>query len=450
MISTLFYFLIALIILITVHEFGHFWVARLCGVKVLRFSIGFGKPLFSWRDKKETEYAIAMVPIGGYVKMLDEAEGPVAEQDLPLAFSQQPVYKRIAIVIAGPLFNFIFAIFAIWLMYVIGIFSMAPIIQDVMPNSIVAQAGVGKNQEIIKFDEKPINSWREFQYAAMPLLGSSQKVSLIVKSLESKQTSMHQLDLNDWQLDTKQPDILQSLGIKPFIPTVPPIVGQVHEGMPAYDAGVQVGDKIIKVQDKPIIGWMQLVRIVTENPGKSLSIVIVRKGVEKQLFITPKKVERSGKLVGMVGLTSEKPNWPSSWLREKRYSLLGAVWPAVKHTSDLTLSTVTLIGRFLTGQLSVKNISGPVGIAQGAGQSGRNGFTYYLAFLALVSISLGVLNLLPIPMLDGGHLIYYLFEIVLGRPVSEYAKTIGFNIGLLLLVALMVVAMVNDFSRLMS
>lgn len=450
MLSTLLYFLLALLLLVTVHEYGHFQVARWCGVKVLRFSFGFGPVLARWHDKKGTEYAWSLFPLGGYVKMLDESEGEVLEQEKPFAFNNQSVLVRIAIVLAGPLFNFIFAFVALWLVLIIGMYSLAPIIDSVKPNSIAANAGLTSKQEIILFNETKINSWRDFQYAMMPLVGSQETVTLTVKSLVDGHESKLFLPLTTWKLDNKKPDPLKSLGIEPFIPTIPPIVGEIVPDSPAAKAGLQIDDTILSVDDKSFDDWMFLVDYVREHPDTQLNLEINRKGRNQKIVLLTGSKENEGKVEGFIGVRSQKVDWPAHWLRLEREGPISAIGTAFKQTIQLTGTTFILMGRLVTGKLGLNSISGPVGIAQGAGDSGRGGLVSYLFFLALVSISLGALNLLPIPMLDGGHLLYYALEIIRRKPVSDGVKSIGVYFGLLLLVALMCVALTNDISRLTS
>jgi regulator of sigma E protease len=450
MVMTLFYFFLALLILITVHEFGHFWVARKCGVKVLRFSFGFGKVLFSWRDKKQTEYAFSAFPLGGYVKMLDETEEAVPQNERHLAFNNQAVYKKTAIVLAGPLFNFIFAILALWLMNVIGISSLAPIIGSVKQDSIAAHAGVKPNQEVLAVNGEKVSSWRQFQYAIIPIIGTSSPLKLSVKSNRTNQQQTLALDLSNWQLDSKNPDILTSFGIEPYIPKVPPIVGTVVEGMPAQSAGIKTGDIILSMNEEPIDDWFKLVQKVQNSPGESLRLTVLRGKKRLTFEIRPVTKTLNKQTVGFIGLTSKKYEWPKQWFRTHRYSPIMALKKAIIQTMNLSITTVKMIGRLIIGKISFKTISGPIGIAQGAGQSAQGGMAYYLSFLALVSISLGVLNLLPIPMLDGGHLLYYFVEIIIRREVSEQAKALGFNIGLILLITLMILAVFNDVSRLVG
>ncbi len=450
MLSTLLYFLLALLLLVTVHEYGHFQVARWCGVKVLRFSFGFGAVLARWHDKKGTEYVWSLFPLGGYVKMLDESEGDVAEKDKPFAFNNKPILARIAIVLAGPLFNFIFAFVALWLVLVIGMHSLAPMIESVKPNSIAAKAGLGAKQEILALNDIKINSWRDFQYAMMPLIGSKETVNLTVKSLVDGRTSQVSLPLADWRLDDKKPDPLRGLGIEPFIPKIPPVVGEVVPDSPAAKAGLQVGDNILSVDGKSFDDWIFLVEYIRERPDTQLNLEIKRNGKEQKIVVFTGSQITDGKKEGLIGVRSQKIDWPDRWLRLEREGPILALGTAFKQTLQLTGTTFILMGRLVTGKLGLNSISGPVGIAQGAGDSGRGGLVSYLFFLALVSISLGALNLLPIPMLDGGHLLYYAFEIIRRKPLSDGVKTVGIYFGLFLLVVLMVIALTNDISRLIG
>ncbi len=448
MLSTLLYFILALLLLVVVHEYGHFQVARWCGVKVLRFSFGFGKVIARWHDKKGTEYAWSLFPLGGYVKMLDESEEEVPENERHLAFNNQSIWAKVAIVLAGPLFNFIFAFVALWLVLVIGMNSLAPMIESVEPNSIAAKAGLSANQEIISLNDNKVNSWRDFQYLMMPLIGSKETVTLTVKSLSDGHQSQLSLPLMNWKLDSKKPDPLKSLGIEPFIPTIPPIVGEVVPDSPAAKSGLQVNDTILTVDGKRFDDWMFLVDFIKEHPDSDLHLSIKRNGIEQPLLLRTGSQDNKGKIEGFIGVRSKKVDWPEHWLRLEREGPISAIGTAFKQTVQLSGTTLTLMGRLVTGKLGLNSISGPVGIAQGAGDSGRSGFVYYLFFLALVSISLGVLNLLPIPMLDGGHLLYYAIEFIKGKPLSDKTKSIGIYFGIILLVALMCIALSNDISRL--
>lgn len=442
------YFILALFLLVTVHEYGHFQVARWCGVKVLRFSFGFGKVLACWRDKRGTEYVWSLIPLGGYVKMLDESEEEVADNEKHLAFNNQTIWVRIAIVIAGPLFNFLFAFVALWLVLVIGMYSLAPMVESVKPGSIAAKAGLTSKVEIIALNDNKINSWRDFQYAMMPLVGSKETVVLRVKSFIDGHQSQLSLPLQDWQLDDKKIDPLKSLGIEPFIPSIPPIIGEVLVDSPGSKAGLLVGDKIVSVDGNSFDDWMYFLEYVQKSPDTQLTLKIERKGRLQEISVLTGTNEKDGKIEGYIGIRSQKVDWPAHWLRLEREGPLVAIGIALKQTLQLTGTTFTLMGRLVTGQLGLKSISGPVGIAQGAGDSGRSGFVYYLFFLALISISLGVLNLLPVPMLDGGHLLFYAVEFIKRKPLSEKAKSISIYLGLLFIFALMCIALSNDISRL--
>ena len=448
MISTLLYFLLAILLLVTVHEYGHFIVARWCGVKVLRFSIGFGTVLTSWHDKHGTEYALSLIPLGGYVKMLDESVDKVPKKDRHLAFNNQSLGVRTAIVVAGPLFNFIFAFVALWLVSVIGIKSLAPIIESVRPESIASRSGLVAKQEIIAFDDKKIASWHDFQYAIMPYLGTNQSVSMTVQSLANHQKKTVQLPFTDLKLDDKKPDLLESIGIVPFIPSIPPIIGEVVQNSPASLAKIHAGDVILFADKTPIHDWLDLVDYVKVRPNQPVLLVFNRQDIEHSVSVHVASQMEQGHALGFLGIRSQKPDWPADWLRLQRETPVRAIGVAFNQVAQLTGTTFILMGRLVSGQLPLHSLSGPVGIAKGAGASGRNGFTYYLSFLALVSISLGVLNILPIPLLDGGHLFYYLIELIRRRPLSETQQYIGNCLGLVFLGALMIIALSNDLFRL--
>lgn len=447
---TILYFLLALCILITVHEFGHFWVARLCGVKVLRFSIGFGKSIFRWHDKKGTEYTLSAIPLGGYVKMLDETEGPVPEALLSQAFNRKPLGSRIAIVAAGPLFNFIFAVIALWLMFMIGIKTMAPIIGKVQANSPAAVSQLQAKDKIIQIANEPVSSWRQFQLQLMPFLGNKGQVSLKVQSIETGKIRHSYLKIDDWQINPKKPDLLQSLGIYPFIPKVKPIIDTVVAHGPAAQAGLLAGDELVAINDKKVNDWITAVNIIRKNPAQALQVNVLRNGRVISLKMTPAVKINQQKKYGYIGAAAKIGPWPKAYFNHQQYGFGESLVKSVEETWILTKSTILVIGKLITGKVSLRNISGPIGIAQGAGQSAQIGLAYYLAFLALVSISLGVLNILPIPMLDGGHLLYYLFELLLGKPLSEEVRTIGVNLGLLMILALMSLAIFNDIMRIMG
>ena len=442
--GTLFAFLVALTLLITVHEFGHFWVARCLGVKVLRFSLGFGKPLFRYRSKKDTEYVVSAIPLGGYVKMLDEREGKVEDSELHLAFNRKPVLSRIAVVCAGPFFNFLFALFAYWLMYVIGITELAPIVGKVTPESIAANAQIQDGDEFIGIAGNETNSWKQVRQQLLQLMGDNGTVAVEVRSADTNEVTTKHMQLANWQVDANRPELLKSLGIAPRYPKIPAVVANVTADGPAARAGIQVQDLIVKANGIEVTDWYELVSTIRKTPKQPLHLEIERD--EQLLAVTLIPQMQQGH--PMIGIQSPAVKWSEELLRKQRYSLIAAWGPAFKDTVTIIHLTLTTLKKIVLGDVSFKSLTGPIGIAKGAGQSAKVGFAYYLSFLALVSISLGVLNLLPVPVLDGGHLLYYLIEFVTRKPLSLRAQLLGNQIGMFLLLGLMILAFYNDFVRL--
>ncbi|PJD90583.1 MAG: RIP metalloprotease RseP [Legionella sp.] len=444
MLLSVMYFIVTLLLLILVHESGHFLMARWCGVKVLRFSFGFGKVLAVWRDTRGTEYAWSLLPFGGYVKLLDENEGPVPSAESHKALNRQPMMVRIAIILAGPLFNFLFAFLLLWLVAVIGIQSFAPRIADVIPGSIAAHAQLGKSQEIIALDDKKIDNWRDVHYALMPFLGSSREIPITLKSLNDHTISTHQLALKDWILDSHHPELLESLGIVPLFPKMPLIIDNVVADSPAQLAGLQAGDEIVAVDKHLIADGLNIVEYVASRAGQTVSLDIVRQ--KKNLVLLAHLTQADNHKSGFLGIGARSPEIPPDWLRLERSGPIDAIAQAFRQTVSFTSMTCVMIGRTLMGHLSLDHVSGPVGIAKAAGASAHIGLVYYLFFIALLSISLGVLNLLPIPMLDGGHLMYNLIELIIRRPLSADFKAKGAFVGMGCIIVLTVIALVNDLT----
>ncbi|MFY8326306.1 sigma E protease regulator RseP [Pseudoalteromonas sp. ZZD1] len=440
-------FILALGILVTVHEYGHFWVARKAGVKVLRFSIGFGKPLLKWHDKQGTEYVIAAIPLGGYVKMLDERVDEVPESERHLSFNAKSVQARIAIVAAGPMANFIFAIFALAVMYMVGVQSIKPVVGSVNEGSRAELAGITAKQQIIKIGDDEIATWQDATFSFMASLGDSD-VAVIVRD-EKYQEQVKTINIDGWKLDQQDVPPLASLGIVPFRPNATLEVAAITANSAAAEADLRVGDTIIMVGDETISSWQQLVNLIQQSANKSLQFSVKRQDSIKKLVVTPKaRNGADGQKQGFLGVAPVVEQWPDGYIETRHYGPLDSIVLGITETWRLISLSFDMIGNLITGQVSVKNLSGPVGIAVGAGTSVSYGFVAFLSFLALISVNLGVFNLLPLPVLDGGHLMYYIVELFRKKPVSEKTQEFGFKVGALLLIFLTCFALFNDVSRL--
>ncbi|EGP18829.1 RIP metalloprotease RseP [Halomonas sp. TD01] len=441
--------IVVLGLLVTFHEFGHFWVARRCGVKVLRFSVGFGKPLWSTVDRHGTEFAVAAIPLGGYVKMLDEREAPVPEEQLDQAFNRKTVWQRIAIVAAGPIANFLLAIVAYWALFVAGTTTVAPIVGDVTPNSPAAEARLAHGAEITSIQGDAMRSWEEINLKLVSMIGFNGDLMLEAQPEGSNASRVYQLPVANYMVRQDPPQPLQSLGITPWRPNVPAVLGQVIDGQAASQAGLRAGDHILSLNGEPIDDWMQFVSVIRESAGQTLEVGYQRGDEQSSLSLTPgRNTLESGGEGGYIGAGAQQVTWPEELQREIRYGPVEAVGQALSRTGEMTLLTVDAIRKMLVGLISPSNLSGPITIAQISGDSARAGMEAFVGFLAYLSISLGVLNLLPIPVLDGGHLLYYFIEVVRGRPVSEQTQAVGLRIGLAMVGTLMLMALYFDLMRL--
>ncbi|MFT5879520.1 MAG: regulator of sigma E protease [Moritella sp.] len=441
-------FIIALGILVAIHEFGHFWVARKCGVKVLRFSIGFGKPLWMRTGKDGTEYVVAMIPLGGFVKMLDERVEEVPDALKSQSFNSKPVLARIAIVAAGPLANFVLAIIAFWFMYMIGVPSVKPVIGEITAYSIMAQADVPAQSVITTIDGQAVLDWSDVNLKLVEHMGE-QSMTMTLFLEQTNYEVSRQVDLRDWHFDPERESPITSIGLKPYTPEISLVFAQVISGSAGEKAGLLAGDKVVAIAQKPVTSWQMLVEVIQNNPNQALPITVIRDAQEVLLTVTPKsKSNAAGIETGYLGVAPVVASYPEDYLVDIQYGILDSVEKSVARTWQLTTLTFKMIGRLITGDISLNNLSGPISIAKSAGASADYGLVYFLGFLALISVNLGLMNLMPLPVLDGGHLVYYTFELITGRPVSEKVQEVGFKIGSVIIMLLTGIALFNDFSRL--
>jgi regulator of sigma E protease len=449
--NTVLAFVVALGVLIVVHEYGHYLVARLCGVKVLRFSVGFGRPLALWRRGADrTEWVIAAVPFGGYVKMLDEREGSVAPHEAHRAFNRQSVWRRLAIVVAGPAFNLAFAVLVYAGLFMYGLPEARPVLGEPPAGTPAAAAGLKAGDTVRAANGEPIATWQELRWRA--LQAALQRETLRIE-LRSERGDLREarLDLSRYPADDVEVDALERVGLKLYRPPLEPVIGQLVAGGAAERAGLAEGDRIVRAGEKPIDSWDSLVATIRANPGKPLSLLVESRGTTRAVEVTPEGVASGEARIGRIGAAPFiPPAHAERMLIRVQHGPLESLGKALAKTWDISIFSLKMLGRMLMGELSWKHLSGPVTIADFAGQSAQAGWISYITFLALISISLGVLNLLPIPLLDGGHLMYYAIEIIKGSPVSERAMELGQRVGLALLIVMMAFAFYNDLNRLLT
>ncbi|ASP49196.1 sigma E protease regulator RseP [Cognaticolwellia beringensis] len=441
-------FVVALGILITVHEYGHFWVARKNGVQVDRFSIGFGKAIWRKVDRHGTEFVIAMIPLGGYVKMLDSRVDDVSEAQKDRTFNAKSVYQRIAIIAAGPFANFGFAIVAFYLMFLIGVPSVKPIIGEVTVGSIASEAQLPSNSEIIAISGNKTVDWQDVNLALVSAIGDK-NIIFTVKSAGRTSSQDFNLNTQNWSFSPEKESAMASLGFLPYRANVQAKLALVAKGSPAEKAGLQVGDELLSIADEKINGqWQKFSDEIKQYPEQNVPVTVMRNGKALTLNVYPEAKEFQDKVVGYLGVQPVSDPYPKEYLFEQAYGPITALEQSALKTWNLVILSFDMIGKLITGDVSVKNLSGPISIAQGAGNSADYGFVYFLGFLALISINLGIINLLPLPVLDGGHLFYYFIELLTGKPVPEKIQEIGFKFGTIALLSLMSIAIFNDLSRL--
>ncbi|RXZ42082.1 RIP metalloprotease RseP [Crenobacter cavernae] len=443
--TTLLAFLVAIGLLVTFHELGHYWVAKLSGVKVLRFSIGFGRPLVTWR-RGETEWTLCPIPLGGYVRMLDEREGPVDAADLPRAFNNQSVYKRIAIVAAGPIANLVLAVLLYWVVLAQGQELIRPWVGSVTPQSTAAAAGFKSGDRIVSVDGKAVDSWQGLRLALLEGLAGADKVTVEAKT-ENGAAARRVLDVSRLPEEERERVLNGQIGLSPI--RVLPVIGAIEPASAAERAGLKVGDKLVAADGQAVKDWEGWVVTVHNSPGREIVLSVERAGKPLQLTVRPDSRRLGDGFVGRIGAApTPDPAWRKAVSDVRDLSIGQAALAAVSKTWETASTSLKLLGWMVVGNVSWGNISGPLTIASVAGQTAEQGWDAYLEFLALISVSIGILNLLPIPVLDGGHLMYYVAELIKGKPVSERAQLVGQKIGLLLLGALMIFALFNDLSRL--
>lgn len=439
---------ITLGVVVTIHEFGHFWVARRCGVKVLRFCIGFGKPIWRTLDRHGTEFAIAAIPLGGYVKMLDEREGDVPPELLPQSFMRKPVSSRIAIVAAGPIANFLLAIGLFWVLFMAGVGGSVPVIEEIKPDSLAARAGLEVGQEIVAVDGADTPTAQVLQERLLRRIGETGTLQLSVKNRDSDVVERKTIALDNWLAGEEAPDMIEGLGLVLWYPKGEPVVAEVVPDSPAAKAGLMVDDRIETADGKAIATWRDWQDHVRAHPAEKIHAVVVRNDGRHDINLVPeRKVDDAGKAYGFAGLAG-KIEWPDSMRRDFRYGPIAAFGKALDRTWATAAISLDTMKKMLLGMVSAKNLSGPITIAKVATASAESGWQPYLAFLAFLSVSLGVLNLLPIPVLDGGHILFSLPELVTGKPLSEKVQAVGYQIGLFVVIGVMVLALYNDLLRL--
>lgn len=448
LLQTVFYFFVALGLVVTIHEFGHFWVARRCGVKVERFSIGFGKALLTWRDKHNTEFVFALLPLGGYVKMVDEREGNVDPADLPHSFNRKTVWQRMAVVVAGPVANFLLAIAFFAIIFSGGERGLAPVVGEVEEGSVASLSGFEPGMEILAVNGVATNTWTSVSRQLLDFIGTTGDIPFTVRYQDSNLKYDLNLPVDRWLRDDDQPVPLRDLGLSPPFELSSLSLASVFEDGAGYAAGLQKDDQLLSIDGQPITSINRFVERISRSIDQAVVLQVQRGSEQLSVEVRPQVVNRDGQSVGQLGVQlASRGQYPPELIRTTQYSPAGALARGVKETFDTSVFIVKSIGKLLVGDLSAKNLSGPITIAQVAGDSGKSGVDNFIRFVAMFSIMLGVMNLLPVPVLDGGHLMYYVIEVIKGSPVSDRIQIMGYKVGLALVMSLMVVATYNDIAR---
>lgn len=444
-------FVVVLGVLIVVHEFGHYLAARLAGVKVLRFSVGLGKAVWSRRfGRDKTVFSVGIFPIGGYVKMLDEREGAVPSVELHRSFNRQSVARRMAIVAAGPAANLVLAVVLFWALFWSGTDEPKPLLGKPFVASPAEAAGIENGELVLKVAGESVKTWQEMRWSLLRNAIDHDVVDLEVIN-ERDEVSIRRLEVSRAKADGWQGDALEKLGLGFFRPSIPPVIGTVVQGSPAEEVGLQRGDEVTQVNATPVFTWSDVVQQVRNSPEMAIAMTVKRNGEPVSVTMIPQRVVEGGETFGRIGASVDESGFNlDSLMVRVSYDPITSLQKAVGETWEKSVFSLVMIGKMIVGDISLRNVSGPVTIADYAGHSARLGLDYYLKFLALVSISLAVLNLLPVPILDGGHLLYYVLEIIMRKPLSERAMEIGQQVGMALMLMLMALAFYNDINRLIS
>ena len=439
----------AILIVVFIHELGHFTVARLCGVRIEKFSIGFGKALLSYTSRKTgTQYVIAMIPLGGYVKMYGEQpDQPLEDESLKhLSYTYKNVWQRMAIAIAGPLANMVLAIVVFLIVFMLGVTYVKPIIGKVIPGSIAAKAGLVPGERIIEIDHKPIYGWQQVMTHLLSRIGESEPVPMTTE--KNGIEKQHLVNLADWTIEKRNPDLIGSLGFVPHRVNIPPILLKVVPNSPAAKAGLQAGDRIVKVAGKPVVHWLQVLHTIQRMPGKATTLSVERQGITQQLSIHIGREQHKGKIYGHIGAEVKLPAIPSYMLHTVKYSFFESIVAGAERTWNLFVLNGRILGKIFSGTVSVNTLGGPISVFKTAGQASQAGWSIYLSFIGFVSIALGFINILPIPMLDGGHILFQLIEVVTRKPVPMRYQIMGIKVGVVVILFVMVQATINDILRL--
>lgn len=440
--------ILAIFSVVIIHECGHFFVARLMGVRVLRFSIGFGKALWSKTTKAGTEFVIAILPLGGYVRMLGEGDNAPPEDLVRYAYNRKPVLARMAIILAGPLMNFLFAIFLFWIIFLSGVAHIKPTVGQVLPNSIAAQGGLKAGDVIKSIDGRKTNSWQRVVMGIITHMGDKGHMRITVMSVSHTQSKTLYLPLKNWTVKKRRPDFFKSLGIVPFRPKIPAVVDKVLNNSPAEKGGLRKGDRIIAINGKKKDNMLAVIQVIQSNPGKNVHLTILRGGKQRYLTMRAGVEKQKGQQVGFLGFMTKAPKWPSDMILRQNFSVFSAWVPAVEQTWMLTSFNAVVLAKMIIGKISLHTLGGPITIFHTAGKASQRNYRVYIGFIAFISVTLGFINLLPIPGLDGGHFLFQLIEVVFRRPVPERIQGVCVRIGIVLLIFLMLQATFNDISRL--